>query len=241
VNRRTLLATFVAVLALPAAVLVMPATVLAARAAHAAGAPKVTVRVEGVKKTLLLPTVAQTHSGSITRFGAPKGGCSAESGQGALDVATHHRWAGKWSTEFGPEYEITSILGETHSFTSKDYWEIFVNNVAASVGACELHLHAGEQLLFAAVPATGTAYPLAIEGAPTSATTGKTFNVKVVYFNGKGIAKPLSGATVSVAGHSGKTNHQGIVPLTPTHAGTFVLQAQHAGYVRAAPVTVHVS
>jgi hypothetical protein len=227
VNRRNLLATFVALLAMPAA-------------AHAAGAPKVTVRVEGAKKTLLLPTTVQTHSGSITKYGAPKGGCPAQSGQGALDVATRHRWAGKWSTEFGPEYEITSILGETHSFTSKEYWEIFVNNVAASVGACQLHLHAGEQLLFAAVPDSGTAYPLALE-APTSATTGRTFKVKVVYFNGKGIAKPLSGATVSVAGHSGKTNHQGIVPLTPTHAGTFVLQAQHAGYVRAAPVTVHVS
>jgi hypothetical protein len=227
VNRRNLLATFVAVLAMPAA-------------AHAAGAPKVTVRVEGVKKTLLLPTTVQTHSGSITKYGAPKGGCPAQSGQGALDVATHHRWAGKWSTEFGPEYEITSILGETHSFTSKEYWEIFVNNVAASVGACQLHLHAGEKLLFAAVPASGTAYPLALE-TPTSATTGRTFKVKVVYFNGKGIAKPLSGATVSVAGHSGKTNTHGIVPLTPSHAGTFVLDAAHAGYVRAAPVTVHVS
>jgi hypothetical protein len=227
VKRRTLLATVVATLAMPAAALA------------AATGPAVTVRVEGLKRTLLAPTVIHPHSGSITKYGAPTGTCPAASAQGALDVATHHDWAGSWSTTY-QEYEILSILGETHSFSSKDYWEIFVDNVAASAGACELKLHSGEQLLFAAVPNSPPTYPLALE-APKSATVGHTFTAKVVYFKGSGKAVPLAGATVSVAGHSGRTNGHGTVSLTPSRAGTFMLDADHAGYVRAAPVTLHVS
>jgi hypothetical protein len=226
VKRSTLLATFVAMMAMPAAAL-------------AATGPAVTVRVEGLTRTLLSPTVIHTHSGSITKYGAPTGKCSAESAQGALDVATRQKWSGSWSATY-QEYEILSILGETHSFSSKYYWEIFANNVAASAGACELKLHRGEQLLFAAVPDSGTAYPLALE-APKSATVGHAFTVKVAYFNGSGKAKPLSGAMVAVAGRSGKTNSHGTVRLTLGHAGTFVLHATHAGYVRPAPVTLHVS
>lgn len=242
-NRRTLLAAVVAALVTPvalvAALAVSPA---AASATKPVADPSVTVRVEGLKRTLLLPTAVHTRAGWITKYGAPKGACSARSAQGALDVATRHRWRGTWSTEFGPEYEITSILGETHLFTSKDYWEIFLNNVATSTGACELHLRAGDQLLFAAIPDKDaeTAFPLALEAA-RSASVGQPLKVKVVYFTAKGIAKPLSGATVSVAGHSRKTSAQGTVSWTPTDAGAFVLHAQRAGYIRAAPVTVRVS
>jgi Domain of unknown function (DUF4430) len=213
---------------------------LALISAGAALASAVTVRVEGLKRTLLAPTVVHPRPGSITRYGAPKDACPSPSAQGALDVATHHRWVGKWSTQFGPEYEITSILGEAHSFTSKYFWEIFVNNVASSAGACEIKLHRGDQLLFAAVPDSGIAYPLAIESL-RSATVGHAFTVKVVYFTGPGTAKPLGGATVSAAGRSGRTDGHGTVSLTPSHAGRFVLHAEHAGYVRAAPVTLTVS
>lgn len=226
-NRRTVLATIVALLAMPAV-------------AVAASGTKVSVRVEGLHRTLLPATTVHVRAGWITRYGAPSGECPAKSAQGALNVATHHRWHGKWSTEFGPEYEITSILGETHRFTSKDFWEIFVNNVAATSGACELKLHKGERIVFAAVPDSGTAYPLVLR-APTSATVGHTFTVKVVYFTGSGAAKPLAGATVSMDGLSGKTGSNGTIPFTPTQTGTFMLHAQDAGYVRAAPVTLHVS
>lgn len=207
-------------------------------AAHAASGPAVTVRVEGVKRTLLAPKVVHVHGGSVTRFGAPAGACHAASAAGALDVASRHRWAGTWSTSFN-DYEITSILGERHAFSSKYFWEIFVNNASASAGACSLKLHRGEQLLFAAVPQKGTEFPIAIK-APSSATVGHTFTVTVVRFNAKGKSKPLAGATVSVAGHSGQTDSHGTVPLTPSHAGTFTLRAAHPGYIRAAPVRVRV-
>lgn len=234
-NRRTVLATAVALLAMPVAALaVTPAIAFAARG------PAVTVRVEGLKRTLLLPDKVHARSGWITRFGAPSGQCPARSAQGALDVATKHRWHGIWSTQFGPEYEITSILGETHRFSSNYFWEIFVNDVAASTGACELKLHRGEQILFAAVPDSGTEFPLALE-APRSATAGQPLTVKVVYFTASGAAKALGGAHVSAAGHSGTTNSEGMVTLTPAQTGRFVIHAKRTGYVRAAPVTVDVS
>jgi hypothetical protein len=62
----------------------------------------------------------------------------------------------------------------------------------------------------------------------------------VVWFNAKGKSKPLAGATVSVTGHTGKTNSHGIVPLTPSHTGAFSIAATDKGYVRSA-VTVNVT
>jgi hypothetical protein len=208
--------------------------------AVAAGGTTVTVRVEGLNSTLLGTKTVTTHSGWITKYGAPKGGCPANSGQGALDVATRHSWVGTWSTKYGPEYEITSILGEAHSFTSKDFWEIFVNNVPASAGACELNLHPGEQLLFAAVPDSGQDVPLGLR-APRSATVGNSFTVKVVSFSG-GKSKPLVGARVTGAGvKSAVTNKRGLATIVDAHAGSLVLHAEKKGYIRAAPLTVRVS
>ena len=94
-------------------------TLMLAALPAAASATKVTVRVEGLNHTLLAPRHINVHNGWITRYGAPEGQCPASSAQGALDVGTRHRWRGTWTTQFGPEYEITSILGETHRFTSK--------------------------------------------------------------------------------------------------------------------------
>src|SRR5947209_2606050 len=163
-HRKTLLALLGAILI----------TVAATGAALAASAgPAVTVRVEGVKKTLLQPTSVHARTGWITRFGAPSGQCRARSGAGALDVATRHRWGGTWSSQFA-EYEITSVLGETHTFSSKYYWEILVDNKVASTGPCEIKLRQGEQLLFAAVPNSLRTvwYPLALQG-PLQAPRGK--------------------------------------------------------------------
>jgi hypothetical protein len=70
-------------------------TAVAAAPAVAFGAQArtVTVRVEGKARTLLMATPVRLGSGSVTKGGAPKGACSADSEAGALDVATHHRWS----------------------------------------------------------------------------------------------------------------------------------------------------
>jgi hypothetical protein len=213
-------------------------TALVLTPAASALAAQVTVRVEGKTRTLLAPAVVKTGAGSITNFGAPTGKCSASSATGALDVATHHKWAGKWYSSFG-DYFLTGILGESYA-TSKTYsWGIWINNRFATTGACGIKLHAGDKLLFAAEPAK-TQDPIALI-APAQAVKGHQFTVKVVAYSTAGKATPLPGAVVAVNGRSGKTDKRGTVSLTPSKTGSFVLTAIHPGYIRAAPVTVRVT
>lgn len=213
------------------------ALVVASTAFAGSGSPTtVTVRVEGLSKELLAPTKVTTKTGSIRKGGTPAGKCPSTSAAGALDVATHHNWNGTY-TKYG--LEVLSILGESHPFTSKDYWEIFVNDVPASAGACELALHHGDKVLFAAVPDSGTEYPLGLV-LPSQAVAGKAFKAKVVYYNAKGKAKALAGATVSIGHDSAKTGSNGTISLKGSAAGTFTVTATDKGYIRSGPVTIKV-
>jgi hypothetical protein len=205
-----------------------------AGAAVAAGT-SVSVRVEGLTRTLLPTTVVHTHSGSITKGGTPAGVCPSTSAAGALDVATKHHWGGSYSAGLG--LEVTQILSETHTFSSPDYWSVWVDNKFAQAGVCGLTLHKGEQLLFAAVSDKGSPAPIVLN-APAHATTGKAFTVKLSYFDSKGKSHPLSGA--SVKGATGKTNAKGTVKITPTSAGKLKLSASEKGYIRSATETVTV-
>jgi Domain of unknown function (DUF4430) len=215
-----------------AAVLLVAAPVTSASGAGT----RVSVRVEGKNRTLLADKVVQTRSGSITKGGAPSGACLASSGQGALDVATHGRWSGKFSTSLG-SYFVTKILGETEN-GPKYYWSIYVNNRPAATGGCGIKLHPGDHLLFAAT--VYPEYPIAIQ-APRTAKVGKQFNVKVVGFNAKGKSKPLAGAHVTGAGQGVVTNSRGIAHVVVSKAGTLKLGASDSGYVRAAQVRVRVT
>ncbi len=242
-NRRQMIASGAAVLACSVAAAVAPAAVASA------SLPKVMVRVEGKTRTLLAATTVQTRSGSITKGGAPRGACPASSAQGALNVATRGSWAGKWYSSY-QEYDITRILGETES-GARYFWEIFVNDVAASAGACDIKLRRGEQLLFAAVPSSGPPeYPLALKllGKPAA---GQPFEVEVVYYNARGKALPLAGATVTGAGISAEpepndvisatTNPKGVATLTETKLGLIQLSTSKKGYIRAAPIATDVT
>ncbi len=201
--------------------------------------PKVTIRIEGAKRTLLATkTVRAPLSGSITKDGAPQGKCPADSAAGALNVATKGSWGGSWSSTFN-DYLITKILGDTESGT-QSYWEILVNNVAASTGACEITLHAGDRLLFAAVPLSGTGDPLVIKASST-ARVGKKLKVTVDAIDAKGVPVPLAGAIVTAGGARATTNAKGVAKLAVKHAGTLILGARKKGYVRAATVRVRVA
>ena len=201
-------------------------------------ATTVTVRVEGKTRTLLGPKAVQLpSSGWITKGGAPSGKCSAGSAQGGLDVETRGHWSGKWFGSLN-EYEIFTILRD-HESVTHEFWEIFVNNVAASAGACDITPKPGDQLLFAAVPVKGTAYPAALHG-PNSATAGAPFKVQVVYYNAAGKAKPVAKAHVTGGGVNVVTNSHGSATIDPKNPGTLVLRASPRGFIRAAPLTVHV-
>lgn len=216
-NRRTPFALLGAILL----ALAVPAGALAA-------GPAVTVRIEGKGKTLVVPTTVHAHSGFITKFGAPGGKCPDKTAQGALDVATHGHWSGTWNSQFN-EYFINSILGEKPP--GHDFWDIFVDNKPAQLGACDLNLHAGEQVLFA--DESGKVNPASLT-APHTAMVGKPFRVKLVGYNAKGAAKPLAG--VLITGNGGiipvKTDRQGNANVIAPSVGKVVLRAGPKGYVR---------
>jgi hypothetical protein len=118
----------------------------ASGAALAAGSgPSVSVQVKTMTKTLLTATGVHGEQGSISKGGTPKGKCSGATAAGALDAATHGKWTAKWYAKYNDIF-VTSILG-VHP-TGSQFWEIVVNGKAASTGACEIKLHAGQKLLF---------------------------------------------------------------------------------------------
>ena len=209
-----------------------------ASAGAALARPSVTVRVEGVHKTLLpARTVTAPASGSITKGHTPAGACRAQSAAGALDVATHHNWGGSYSHGLG--IEVSTILGTTYSYTKGAYWGFYVDNHYASTGVCDAALHPGEQLLFAAVPAKGKVPLPIVLRAPRKASAGRAFTVKALYYPGKGNAtKPLAG--VKLAGANATTNAKGVATVTARRAGRLALVGSHSGYIRSAAVTVSV-
>jgi hypothetical protein len=211
------------------------ATLALIAAPAVANATRVTVRVEGKTKTLLAATTVSTKSGWITKDGVPAGKCSASSGLGALNVATHRRWAGRFSNSLN-DYFIQTILGETDN-GPKYYWSIFVNNVSALTGGCGIKLHRGDRLLFAAT--IYPEFPLGLSG-PASATAGRTFKVRTVGYNAAGKPKALGGVLVKGPGVNVVSNRHGIVKITTAKVGKLVLHASKKGWIRAAALTVRV-
>jgi hypothetical protein len=227
-RRRIWLATCLAVLTLPVGV-------AAATTSGSGSGPAVTVRVEGAKKTLLLPAVVHVHRGWITKYGAPKGKCPARSAQGALNVATHGHWKGKWYSSFN-EYFINTILGEKP--TGTDYWTVFVNNKTSKVGACDIKLRRGQTLLFAVT--NGGEFPSRL-ATPQTGVKGQPFKVKVLGYTSSGKSAPLAGVRVTGNGITPvKTNSQGVATVRDNHAGALVLRASPGGYIRTEAI-VHVA
>jgi hypothetical protein len=203
------------------------AAIVTAPAAAATVGTTVTVRVEGLNRTLLATKTVKTHGGWITKGGTPVGQCRATSAAGALDVATKGRWGGTFSSGLG--IEVLSILGEKHPFTPPKYfWGLWINNRFASLGACALKLRKGTQLLFGAISDTASADNALLLRAPSHVTAGHAFTVKVTYLPPKGLAKPVAGARVGGA----VTNSQGIATLTAHNKGTLFLRATKRPFIR---------
>ena len=70
---------------------------------------------------------------------------------------------------------------------------------------------------------------------------GQAFGLRVFAYTDKGRTVRVAGAEVSGGGVSATTNHFAVAMITPTKAGNLVLHATKGGYIRSAPVTVHVS
>jgi hypothetical protein len=214
------------------------ALALAVAPAAALAGSKVSVRIEGSSKTLQGAKTITIPSGSITRFGAPAGACPAASAMGALNTATHGKWKGTFSTSFS-EFFITSILGETPS-SKTGYWGLWLNNKYATTGACEIKLHAGDQVLFAVDSVKKHEHPLGIL-APATATAGKPFTLKVVSYSDKGKATALAGAHVTGGGLHLVSGKAGTVPVADGAAAKLTFTAADTGYIRSAATTVTVT
>ena len=216
-------------LAALAALAAVPTSALAA-------GTSVSVRVEGLRRTLVSGKTVQTHSGSITKGGAPAGSCPSTSAAGALAGATNGNWGGTFSASFN-ELELTSIKGESWPFTQDNYyWGIWVNNRFATAGMCQINLKRGDRVLFAVDSDKRHEHPLGLS-APSKASTAKSFKVKVVWYSDSGKAKGLKGVKIGGA----TTNGSGVATITANKSGKLHLKASSKGYIRSAGVTVKVS
>jgi uncharacterized protein DUF4430 len=105
----------------------------------------VTVSIKTLTKTLLRPTAEHGKRGWITKGGTPRGKCPGNTAAGALDVATHGRWTGKYYSSVGGVF-ITSIMGVKPK--GSNFWELVVNGKVSSKGACSVKLAKGQRLVF---------------------------------------------------------------------------------------------
>jgi hypothetical protein len=212
------------------ALAVAPGTALAGQ--------KVSVRIEGATRTLQPARTVQTPSGFITRFGAPAGVCPADSALGALNVATHGRWKGKFYTSFN-DFLISSVLGEAPNVKT-GYWGLWFNNKYSTIGACEVKLHAGDELLFAVDSIKKHEHPLGII-APAQAKAGKAFKLKIVSYSDQGKATPVAGGHVRGGGLNAVSDKQGFVPVADGAAAKLTFTATDKGFIRSAATTVEVT
>jgi hypothetical protein len=226
------------------AVALASACLLPAAPALAGTPATVTVRVEGDVATLVPRASLTTSTTPVLKDGTHA--CSGTSAGGALDHATAGNWAGTWNSSFG-DYTVDAIMGETHSFGSGEYWELFINDVPASSGACQSELQAGDSVLFAPSPESGNG-PAPLElTVPATAQRGQSFTVKAVEvvttfpapsYSPTTTRQPAAGVSISGGDAPATTAADGTATVTVGQSGTTGLRASKAGDVPSATETV---
>lgn len=213
-----------------------------------AGAPTtVTVRVEGLSKTLLPATQVTTTTAPVVKDGNPADSCPGTSALGALELATTGNWSGPWESKFS-QYSIFAIEGESHVFEegalANYFWSFWENHKESFVGACEANPEAGQEILFfpscygEACP-PNQPLPLAIQ-APTIANVGELVSVTVEKYSSTGTASPVEGATVAGAAEARQTASGGHATVTFSAPGSYTLRASAPELVRTeAAICVH--
>lgn len=202
------------------------ATPIGVSAAAASG--RVTVRVEGRSKTVLVRRHVRIRSGWVVKDGHGWGVCPRASAQGALASRTRGHWSGTWSSAYD-EWFITKIHGVGPGTTSR-WWELFVDGRQAQSGACQQSLSSGDHILFALVSGNGED-ALGIRTRHRQAP-GSRFRIRVFYYDAAGHHHALAGATTRFAGQRVKTGRRGYAWLHAGTAGKKTLRVFHRGYVR---------
>jgi hypothetical protein len=215
--------------------------VLVSASTTLASAPAtVTVRVEGLTETKLLPTQVTLTGTPVVKDGNPEHACGGNTGVGALQLATGGNWTGPWNSGF-KQYEIYSIEGENHVFEkgapANYFWSFWPNDKESEVGACEAEVKAGDHVLFfpscfgTACPQP-TPTPLEVEAA-SSANVGEPALVTVRRFSSSGVASEVAGAAVVGGGAGSTTDSNGHAILTFFHPGEITVRATASEAIRA--------
>jgi hypothetical protein len=212
-----------------------------------AAEPPVTVRVEGLTETKLLPTQVALNGAPVSKDGNPEHSCPGTSAVAALELATGGSWGGPWNGKFH-QYEIFTIEGETHLFEPEAkanyFWSFWLNEKESLIGACEALVNPGDRVLF--IPSCfGEAcpepapVPLGIE-APSTANVGESIPVTVRSFSAGGVATEVSGASISGAAALATTDPHGHAALTFSQPGMATLRVSAPGTIRTeALICVH--
>lgn len=208
------------------------------------GGTPVSVRVEGIAKTLLAETTVSAKAASIVKDGKPADLCGGDTAAVALQDATKGNWtAGTFSAGLG--YPVIGIDGQSYPFTSAYYWSFWVDGKPATTGICGATLHAKEKLLFfpqcsqespSACP-QGMFDPAVLEiknpAHPSHVRVGHPLDLSVFSLaNLTGKSTPAVGAKVSGGGHSATASASGKAKLTFAKAGTYEIVATATESVR---------
>jgi len=210
--------------------------------APAFAATKVTVRVEGAKKTIFEGTVNTSvhpvtgddsgpHKCDGTNAGAnPTPGPTVT---GALDSASKKAdfiWQGSWDDSF--EDFLVSRIGPD-SATSSQFWGNAVNGKPLQVGGCQYQVKKGDEVLWA-YDQFSKKHILRLRGAHRT-RVGRRFKVKVVDWQNDELA-PVEGARVG----GKRTNSKGIARFRFKTPGIKRLKARKADSVRSNQLRVKV-
>jgi hypothetical protein len=213
------------------------AVVLSAVAAAPALADRVTVRIEG-DAVSLMKTVDVPTTGT---FGPDN--CPYDTAGGAIEIATE----GNWDRS---QYAQT-ILGETHQYNERDWWNYWLNREWSSKGICDASqpIQDGDEILMIVqrddANFNPTVFPLFMTG-PSSVERGQEARFTVTehvysYSTSTTTRGPSSGATVAGGGASAVTGDDGTATLTFSQSGTFEMRATRTSRARSNPVVVVVT
>ena len=202
---------------------------LALAPATALAGPTVSVRVEGKDRTLLERTVV-----TLPDTPPPVTGCPAGTAGAALEEATKGNWDQNSFTQ--------TILGESHTFTNRDYWAEWVdrgNGYRLGNGICTDVLSPGDELLmladFSNASFGPTVFPLALENVPATGQAGGSVTVVVTQYvsasgdPGTGERTLVEGATVSGGGERATSGPDGKATLKLVQSGTVTIKASKDG------------
>ncbi|MGH2911719.1 MAG: hypothetical protein ACRDJ3_04510 [Solirubrobacteraceae bacterium] len=205
------------------------------------GGTPVSVRVEGLAKTLLPETTVNAKPKTINKDGKPTDVCEGASGAVALEDATHGHWtAGGFFSGLG--YSLEGIEGESYSFSSSYYWSFWVDNKPSTTGICAA-VHAKEKLLFfpqcskesASSCPQGMFDPavLLVKQSAKKAHVGKAVAFSVSSLaNLTGKPSPGAGVKLSGGGCPATTGASGKAKLTFAKAGKYKVVASAPNSVR---------